>query len=136
MVNNPNHTALSLEYFENVDQGIWNKSDKELVELGKQELEKIGLITAGQVVDGMIMRISDAYPVYDNGYEKHLNAVLDFLAQFSNLELMGRNGQHKYNNMDIAMISAWDAVESSYAQVASEDRSVSTKKDKTKRASL
>ncbi|MFH0898338.1 MAG: FAD-dependent oxidoreductase, partial [bacterium] len=109
MVDHQNHTALSLEYFEYVDQGIWNKSDKQLIQLGSQELEKIGLIKKEDVIDGMIMRIPEAYPVYDENYQENLSIVLNYISQFSNIQLMGRNGLHQYNNMDVAMLSAWQA---------------------------
>ncbi|MFH1831809.1 MAG: NAD(P)-binding protein [bacterium] len=109
MVNHENKTALSLEYFEWAGQGIWEKTDQELVELGKQELEQIGLAKATDVRDGMIMRIPEAYPVYDMGYQTPLSIVLDYIKQFPNLQLVGRNGMHRYNNMDSAMLSAWEA---------------------------
>ncbi len=116
MVNDPSHTALSLEYFSFVDEEFWFKSDYELVEIGKQELEKIGLVKAAAVVDGMVMRTSEAYPIYDENYKQHLNVVLSYLAQFDNLHLMGRNGLHRYNNMDIAMLSAMEVVDKVIAQ--------------------
>ncbi len=105
------HTALSLEYFTFVDEPFWFKSDYELVELGKKELEKIGLVKAAAVVDGMVMRTPEAYPVYDEHYKEYLSVVLNYLATFPNLQLMGRNGLHRYNNMDIAMLSAMASVD-------------------------
>lgn len=105
------HTALSLEYFTFVDEPFWFKSDYELIELGKKELEKIGLVKAAAVVDGMVVRTPEAYPVYDEHYKEHLNKVLTYLGRFSNLQMMGRNGLHRYNNMDVAMLSAMTAVE-------------------------
>ena len=56
------------------------------------------------------MKIPQAYPVYDKYYAKHLSIVMNYLSEFSNLHLIGRNGLHQYNNMDIAMISAISAV--------------------------
>ena len=105
------HTSLSLEYFTFVDSDFWKKTDKSLLELGKVELEKIGLVNKRQIIDGMILRESQAYPVYDKNYKKSLKIVLDYLSNFSNLNLMGRNGLHKYNNMDIAMLSAFKVVD-------------------------
>lgn len=129
MVDDPTkHTALSLEYFTFVDEPLWFQSDYELVELGKKELEKIGLVKAAAVIDGMVMRTPDAYPVYDEHYKEHLSMVLDYLAGFSNLQLMGRNGLHRYNNMDIAMLSAMAAVE----KVLEHEKQVP--KEKTKQA--
>jgi protoporphyrinogen oxidase len=59
----------------------------------------------------MVLRTPDAYPVYDAHYKEHLSCVLDYLASFKNLHLMGRNGMHRYNNMDVAMLSAMDVVD-------------------------
>ena len=77
----------------------------------KQELEKIGLVNANQIIDTMVLREQEAYPIYDAHYKEILKVVLDYLAQFSNLQLIGRNGMHRYNNMDIAMLSSFDAVD-------------------------
>ena len=104
------HTALSLEYFTFAGNELWNKSEKELLDIGKKELEKTGLAKACDIIDGMIMKIPQAYPVYEKNYKKHLSIIMDYLSGFSNLHLMGRNGLHQYNNMDIAMISAMSAV--------------------------
>ncbi len=111
MVADTGHTALSLEYFTFVDDEFWKQTDEELLELGAKELEKIGIVDASRVIDGMIMRTSEAYPLYDENYREHLTAVLGYLSQFENLQLMGRNGLHRYNNMDLAMISAMEAVQ-------------------------
>lgn len=110
MVDNQDYTALSLEYFAFVDSPFWQKTDEELIELGKKEIVKIGLVKTKDIVDGMVLRESEAYPVYDEHYKKYLQPVLDYLANFSNLQLIGRNGLHKYNNMDFAMLSAMNAV--------------------------
>jgi protoporphyrinogen oxidase len=59
----------------------------------------------------MILREREAYPVYDKNYKENLNIVKNYLLKFNNLYLMGRNGLHQYNNMDIAMLSAFDATE-------------------------
>lgn len=111
MVVDQKHTALSLEYFAFVSEPLWQLSEAELVKLGAQELEALGLAKASEVVDGMVVKTSEAYPVYDENYHKHLNTVLDYLKQFKNLHLMGRNGMHRYNNMDIAMLSAMHVVD-------------------------
>ncbi|MFC1894698.1 FAD-dependent oxidoreductase [Candidatus Dependentiae bacterium] len=111
MVDVKNHTALSLEYFTFFNDRLWNLSDDQLIELGKKELQKIGIVKKEKVLDGMVLREEYAYPVYIGNYKKDLNIVLNFLSKFSNLQLMGRNGLHRYNNMDIAMISAMEAVD-------------------------
>ncbi|MCK4650888.1 NAD(P)-binding protein [Candidatus Babeliales bacterium] len=111
MVDNPNHTALSLEYFTFVDSSFWKKTDDALIRLGKREIEKIGIVKKKDVISGMILRLQKAYPIYDKNYKKDLKIIFDYLNKFSNLQLMGRNGLHKYNNMDIAMLSAFKAVD-------------------------
>ena len=111
MVDNPNHTALSLEYFDYVGSSFWNKTDAELLEIGKNELEKIAFVKKDLILDGMVLRETQAYPVYDKNYKESLKIVIDYLSKFPNLYLMGRNGLHKYNNMDIAMISAFKVVD-------------------------
>ena len=111
MVGDGEHTALGIEYFSFVDKGLWNKTDEQFIQLGKKELAKIGLAKSQKVLDGMVLREPQAYPVYDKYYQKSLKIVLDYLSKFYNLRLMGRNGLHKYNNMDIAMLSAMDATD-------------------------
>jgi protoporphyrinogen oxidase len=60
--------------------------------------------------------VPEAYPVYDEGYDAHLTTVRSYLAQFTNLHLIGRNALHQYNNMDTAMLTAFAAVEKILAQ--------------------
>lgn len=110
MVADEKHTALSLEYFAFVNEPFWQLSEKELVKIGAAELEKLNLVKASDVIDGMVVKTSEAYPVYDQNYHKHLGIVLGYLKHFKNLHLMGRNGMHRYNNMDVAMLSALHAV--------------------------
>ena len=110
MVADQNHTGLCLEYFAFVNEPFWHLSEEELVKLGAQELEKLKLAKASDVIDGTVVKTAEAYPVYDQNYHKYLSTVLGYLKQFSNLHLMGRNGMHRYNNMDIAMLSAFHAV--------------------------
>lgn len=110
MVADQNHTALSLEYFAFVHEPLWQLSEAELIKLGTQELEQLKLVKAKDVIDGMVVKTCEAYPIYDQNYHQHLGAVLGYLKNFPNLYLMGRNGMHRYNNMDIAMLSAIHAV--------------------------
>ncbi|HBS48317.1 TPA: FAD-dependent oxidoreductase [Candidatus Dependentiae bacterium] len=100
------HTAIDLEYFAFTDEEFWLKSDEELLEIGKRELEKINIVKYPEIIDGMVLRSNQAYPIYDENYQENLKIVLDYLSNFSNLHLMGRNGLHRYNNMDLAMESA------------------------------
>lgn len=110
MVADQEHTALSLEYFAYIDEPFWQLSEAELIKIGTEELEALKLVKQSDVIDGMVIKTPEAYPVYDQNYHTHLGLVLGYLKNFSNLHLMGRNGMHRYNNMDIAMLSAMHAV--------------------------
>jgi protoporphyrinogen oxidase len=107
MVPDPTMTCYGLEYFCFEGDGLWNASDADLIERGKQELAKIGLATREDVVDGCVVRQPKAYPVYDDDYAKHVATVRTELeTNYPNLHLVGRNGMHKYNNQDHAMMTA------------------------------
>jgi protoporphyrinogen oxidase len=99
-------TCLGLEYFCNEGDDLWTRPDAELIELGKTELGRIGLVDAARVVDGCVVRMKKAYPVYDERYAEHVAVVRTFLQkEVPNLQLIGRNGMHKYNNQDHAMMT-------------------------------
>jgi protoporphyrinogen oxidase len=107
MVPDPAMTCYGLEYFCFEGDGLWTASDAELIERGKQELAKIGLGQPEDVVDGCVVRQPKAYPVYDDDYATHVGAIRAELdANYPNLHLVGRNGMHKYNNQDHAMMTA------------------------------
>jgi protoporphyrinogen oxidase len=110
MVPTASQTCLGLEYFCFEGDGLWSLSDAELVALGTRELEAVGLASGELVVDGAVVRMPKAYPVYDEGYEDALAVVRDYLAHFDNLQVIGRNGMHKYNNQDHSMLTAILAV--------------------------
>ena len=111
MVPDPRMTCLGLEYFCFEGDGLWTSADRDLIELGRREMALIGLIDPAKVVDGTVVRMPKAYPVYDEGYEQSLAVVRDYLARFSNLQVAGRNGMHKYNNQDHSMVTAMLAVQ-------------------------
>jgi protoporphyrinogen oxidase len=106
MVADASKTCLGLEYFCFEGDGLWTMSDQELIELGKKELQKLGLAQASDVVDGSVVRMPKAYPVYDSTYAESLQIVRQFLDGIPNLQLVGRNGMHKYNNQDHSMLTA------------------------------
>lgn len=106
MVPDPNKTCLGLEYFCYEGDKLWNMPDDELIELGKRELETLGLANKNDVQDGTVVRMPKAYPIYDLTYRKSLDVVRRFLGQLDNLQLVGRNGMHKYNNQDHSMLTA------------------------------
>jgi protoporphyrinogen oxidase len=111
MVPDPQKTCLGLEYFCFEGDGLWTMPDEELVRLGTREVAQIGLLGGGKVIDGTVVRMPKAYPVYDEGYESAVDEVRKYLAQFSNLQAAGRNGMHKYNNQDHSMVTAILAVD-------------------------
>ena len=100
-------TCLGLEYFCFEGDGLWGAPDDELIALAKREIAQIGLVAATDVVDGCVVRQAKAYPVYDEDYRDHVATVrLDLERSFPTLHLVGRNGMHKYNNQDHAMMTA------------------------------
>jgi protoporphyrinogen oxidase len=111
MVPDPNTTSLGLEYFCTEGDALWRMSDAELLELGQREIAQIGLGQGAAVIDGTVVRQLKAYPVYDSVYAEHLQAVKQFLGGIPNLQTVGRNGLHKYNNQDHSMLTSIYAVE-------------------------
>ena len=107
MVPDPNLACLGLEYFCFEGDGLWNASDEELIALAKKELAIIGLAQEDEILDGCVVRQKKAYPVYDEGYRERVGSIRDELAaRYPTLHLVGRNGMHKYNNQDHAMMTA------------------------------
>ena len=104
----PDHSksSLGLEYFCFEGDDLWAKADADLIELGRREVEAIGLAKSADVIDGCVVRMPKAYPVYDDAYQDHLKVIREWLANLGNLELAGRNGMHKYNNQDHSMMTA------------------------------
>ncbi len=112
LVPDPSLNCYGLEYFCFEGDGLWNSTDDDLIALAKTELAKIGLAKPEDVVDGCVVRQPKAYPVYDDDYATHVKTIRDELAaKYPNLHLVGRNGMHKYNNQDHAMMTAMLCVE-------------------------
>ena len=106
LVPDPQKTSLGLEYFCFEGDELWTSSDLDLIALGRREVDAIGLVDAKDVIDGCVVRMPKAYPVYDDEYLGHLATIRGWLATLPNLELAGRNGMHKYNNQDHSMMTA------------------------------
>jgi protoporphyrinogen oxidase len=106
LVPDQSKSSLGLEYFCFEGDDLWSMSDADLIALGRKEIDAIGLVKADQVIDGCVVRMPKAYPVYDDAYLGHLAVIRKWLANFDNLELAGRNGMHKYNNQDHSMMTA------------------------------
>jgi protoporphyrinogen oxidase len=112
MVPEADKVCYGLEYFCFEHDGLWASSDDALVELAKCELVKIGLAREEDFVDGCVVRQKKAYPVYDDDYARHVATIREELdSRYPNLHLVGRNGMHKYNNQDHAMMTAMLCVE-------------------------
>lgn len=100
-------SCVGLEYFCFAGDGTWDASDEDLIETAKLEITQIGLLDLNHIVDGAVVRQGKAYPIYDDTYQSHVDAVReDFSAAYPTLHLVGRNGMHKYNNQDHAMMTA------------------------------
>ena len=107
MVPDPDYCCYGLEYFCFEGDGLWATADSELIALAKQELQQVKLANAADVVDGCVIRQPKAYPVYDDDYKHHVQVIREALSsRFPTLHLVGRNGMHKYNNQDHAMMTA------------------------------
>jgi protoporphyrinogen oxidase len=103
----PGMSCLGLEYFCFEGDGLWNAPDAELIALARQEIAKIGLIAESDVTDACVVRQPKAYPVYDENYRDNVATIRrDLEGRYPTLHLVGRNGMHKYNNQDHAMMTA------------------------------
>jgi len=111
MVPEAGRTCLGMEYFCFEGDGLWTARDEDLVALAEEELSRLGLAGTAKVVDGTVVRMQKAYPVYDSVYREHLDGVRSFVDPITNLHPVGRNGMHKYNNQDHSMLTAMFAVE-------------------------
>lgn len=112
MVPDRARTALGLEYFVQEGDALWAASDDELVALARRECAQLGLADPAEVSDGVVVRVPKAYPVYDAGYRAAVDCIRSHLAPLANLRVVGRNGQHRYNNQDHSMVTALRAVRS------------------------
>ena len=104
------HSSIGMEYFCNEGDDLWEKDNATLVKLAEQELRKLDLVGDAPVVDGTVIRQPKAYPVYDHEYQEALEVIRNWLDNFPNLQLVGRNGMHRYNNQDHSMLTAMLAV--------------------------
>ncbi|THG37794.1 NAD(P)/FAD-dependent oxidoreductase [Sphingomonas olei] len=107
MVPDPDLACVGLEYFCFEGDGLWSASDDELVALATKEMAQLGLCAAEQVVGGTVVRQEKAYPVYDEDYAANVEVLRQEIeTRYSTLHCVGRNGMHRYNNQDHAMMTA------------------------------
>jgi len=110
MVPDPSKTSLGLEYFCTEGDELWNMQDADLIEIGKREVQRIGLANYSDIESGCVFRVPKSYPVYDSDYRDSLATLKEFVSSFENFQTVGRNGLHRYNNQDHAMLTGMLAV--------------------------
>ncbi len=110
MVPEPGKACVGMEYFCTRGDELWEMPDTALVALARRELASLGLAGEDDVEEGVVIRQPKAYPVYDADYRGHLDVIRGYLETFENLQTIGRNGMHRYNNQDHSMLTAILAV--------------------------
>jgi protoporphyrinogen oxidase len=111
MVPDATKACVGLEYFCFAGDELWTMSDDDLVELAARDLEQLGLAPREKVERGYAVRVPKAYPMYDVDYADRVEAIRAWLETIGNLQQVGRNGLHRYNNSDHSMLTAIRAVE-------------------------
>ena len=111
MVPDPDKACVGLEYFCFEGDSLWTQSDDALVELATRELGALRLADPSRVERGYVVRVPQAYPMYDARYAERVATIREWLDPIENLEQVGRNGLHRYNNSDHSMLTAMRAVE-------------------------
>ena len=110
MVNDPSTVWLGLEYFCNETDDIWKTADDRLIAFATEELSRIGIIEAVDVLDSTVLRMEKTYPAYFGTYNRFAE-LRSYVDAYENLFLVGRNGMHRYNNQDHSMLTAMVAVD-------------------------
>jgi protoporphyrinogen oxidase len=111
MVPDPDKACVGLEFFCFAGDDLWTMSDDDLVELAASELEQLGLAERSKVERGFVTRVPKAYPIYDTDYAERVATIRGWLEGIENLQQVGRNGLHRYNNSDHSMLTAMRAVD-------------------------
>jgi protoporphyrinogen oxidase len=111
MVPDPTKACVGLEYFCFEGDELWRMDDDKLVELGMRELEQLGLSSRDKLEFGFATRVPKAYPMYDMDYAERIRTIRGWLDGITNLQQVGRNGLHRYNNSDHSMLTAMRAVD-------------------------
>lgn len=107
MVPDSTKTCLGMEYFCSEGDELWEMRDEQLIKLASEEIFRLHLgVQPDDVIDGCVIRQYKAYPVYDGEYRKHLKTLKEYIESFENLQTVGRNGMHRYNNQDHSMLTA------------------------------
>jgi protoporphyrinogen oxidase len=111
MVPDPDQTCLGMEYFCHENDGLWDTSDEDLIKLATVEAEQIGLLKESDVFGGKVIRQPKAYPVYDESYRENVDIIAEYVRGWDNMQTIGRNGMHRYNNQDHSMMTGILAIE-------------------------
>lgn len=104
-------SLLVTEYFSFKGDAVWNMSDDALTDLTVDHLVLLGFVDRREVLDSMIVRVPNAYPLFEVGYDDHAGVLFDYLQRFSNLHIAGRSGMFRYYNMDVAIRSGMETAE-------------------------
>ena len=122
---------IGLEYFCEEGDTFWNMSEEDAVKFAVSELMRMGVIENPEdVIDSHRERVKKAYPAYFDTYDR-IDEVIDYLDGFGNLYCVGRNGQHRYNNMDHSMATAIEAVDNIKSGKATKENVWSVNTDKS-----
>jgi len=105
MCKDSNYTNLGLEYFCNEGDELWNMKDDDLIQFALKEMEAIKISKASNFMNGFVVRVPNAYPLYAFDYQDKLKIIKEFLSKIENLQTIGRSGMFKYNNMDHSVLS-------------------------------
>jgi protoporphyrinogen oxidase len=111
MVPDPDKACVGMEYFCFAGDDLWTMADDDLVELAAGELDRLGLAARSKVERGYAIRVPKAYPIYDGEYAARVATIRGWLDGIVNLQQVGRNGLHRYNNSDHSMLTAMRAVD-------------------------
>ena len=107
MVPDAEKTCLGMEYFVFENDELWSSRDEDLIRMARREIAQLGLVQPEEIEDGTVVRMRKAYPMYDPGWAERIEAIRAYAqSSLRNLQLVGRNGMHKYNNQDHSMMTA------------------------------
>ena len=120
LVEDDSKVWIGLEYFCNEGDEMWEMSEEDFADFAIKELEKIDIIDRKEVLDSVVIKVQKTYPAYFGTYDQ-FDTIRDYTDSFKNLFLIGRNGMHRYNNMDHSMLTAMTAVENIMKGVESKE---------------
>ncbi|MGD9810366.1 MAG: NAD-dependent epimerase/dehydratase family protein [Sphingobium sp.] len=106
LVPDASRSSIGMEYFCQENDDLWSMDDAALIKLASAEIEQLGIAKAASVVDGKVIRQVKAFPIYDNSYRDALGMIRGWLSDLRNLQVVGRNGMHRFNNQDHSMLTA------------------------------